>query len=216
MKTLTVAAQKGGAGKSTIAVHLAVAAEAAGLKVALIDADPQGSVAAWAGIRGRPPLVAHLAPAEVRRGVEAARQDGFDLTIVDTAPHAHAQGALSLEVADLILVPTRPGAFDLAAVPAVLELIHAAKKPALMVLSMAPVRAAEINDALRALRGTGHPVAEAVIHDRVAFRRSLAHGQAVAEFENEGTASREMRALWHEVARRLDLKLQKRYNAKTL
>lgn len=208
MRVLAIAGQKGGAGKTTLAVHMAVAAQAAGLRVGLIDADPQGSAAAWASARSpeAPRLtVAPLVGAEVRRGVEAARGDGFDLVLVDTPPHATASTASALPGADLILLPVRPSVLDLAALPAALALVDAAKAPAMLVLSAVPSRCSEEPEVRRALERAGRSVAATAIHDRADFRRALAHGRAVAETAPKSQAAREIRALWREVADKLNL-----------
>lgn len=203
MKTLVIAAQKGGAGKTTIAVHLAIAAQQAGLRVGLADTDPQGSAAAWSETRGEDngPLIPVIAlePHALGDAVEAARSDGFDLLIVDTPPHAAAGTAAALSHADFALMPLRPSMLDLAAAPASIALLEASGRPGAFVISSAPIRAAETRDAERALEETGHRVLSTVIHDRTAYRRALAHGQAVAEFEPKGKAALEVKALWREV-----------------
>lgn len=203
MKTLVIAAQKGGAGKTTIAVHLAVAAHQAGLRVGVVDTDPQGSAVAWAEARGdgdgtTVPVVALDAHA-VSEGVAAARADGYDLLIVDTAPHASASTAAALAHADFALMPVRPSMLDLAAAPASVALLRASRRPGAFVLSAAPIRAGETRDTERALADSGYPVLATVIHDRTAYRRALAHGKAVGEFEPRGKAALEIKALWREV-----------------
>lgn len=203
MKTLVIAAQKGGAGKTTIAVHLAVAAHQAGLRVGVVDTDPQGSAVAWAEARGEdtgaPVPVVPLDPHAVGAGVATARADGYDLLIVDTPPHAAAGTAAALAHADFALMPVRPSMLDLAAVPASIALLQASGRPGAFVVSSAPVRASETRDTERALAESGYRVLNTVIHDRTAYRRALAHGQAVGEFEPKGKAALEIKALWREV-----------------
>ncbi len=208
MQVLAIAGQKGGAGKTTLAVHMAVAAQAAGLRVGLIDADPQGSAVAWAKARTQASPVLHVASmigSDVRRGVEAARGDGYDLVLVDTPPHASASTASALPGAGLVLLPVRPSVLDLAALPAALALVDAAKVPALLVLSAVPSRCGEEPEVRRVLTNAGRDVAETAIHDRADFRRALATGRAVAETAPKSPAAREIRALWREVAKRLHL-----------
>ena len=200
MKTITIAVQKGGAGKTTIAVHLAVAAQQAGLRVALADTDPQGSAKSWAETRSDSALeVVAITSANVGAAVAAAAEEGYDLLIVDTPPHASAGIAAALEHADLALMPIRPSLLDLTAAPASIRLLQASGKPGAFILSSAPIRASETREVERELASTGIRVLETVIHDRTAYRRALAHGQAVGEFEPAGKAAFEVRALWREV-----------------
>ena len=200
MKTITIAVQKGGAGKTTIAVHLAVAAQQAGLRVALADTDPQGSAKSWAETRSDSALeVVAITSANVGAAVAAAAEEGYDLLIVDTPPHASAGIAAALEHADLALMPIRPSLLDLTAAPASIRLLQASGKPGAFILSSAPIRASETREVERELASTGIRVLETVIHDRTAYRRALTHGQAVGEFEPAGKAAFEVRALWREV-----------------
>lgn len=211
MKTITVAGQKGGAGKTTIAVHLAAAAAAAGLRVAIIDADPQGSASAWASARpaSAPPIpVAPLIGRDVVGGIDAARADGFDLVIVDTPPHSSAAAAPALGVADIVLVPVRPSVLDLAALPAALALVDAAGRPSVLVLSAIPSRCAEAPEVRATLEAGGRAVAESEIGDRADYRRALASGHAVAETAPRSAAAREMRALWREVGAKIGFKME--------
>jgi len=200
MQTLVIAGQKGGSGKTTLAVHLAVEAQRQGNKVALIDSDPQGSTSSWAEVRKSDDLaVAKLSPAQVQSALALAASEGFDLAIVDTPPHASARVSHLLERADLIILPVQPSVLDLAALPAALELVRASGAKAAMVLSIAPVGVGETAETRKALEQTGWPVLETVIHQRMAFRRALAHGQAVAEFEPSGKAAYEIRQVWREI-----------------
>ena len=200
MQTLVIAGQKGGSGKTTLAVHLAIEAQRQGKKVALIDADPQGSATSWAGARKTNDLaVAKISPTQVQDALRLAADDGFDLAIVDTPPHASSRVSQLLESADLIVLPVQPSVLDLAALPAALELVRASGAKAAMILSYAPVGVGETAETRKALEKTGWPVLETVVHTRMAFRRALAQGQAVAEFQPSGKAAFEIRQVWREI-----------------
>ena len=111
--------QKGGTGKTTLAVHTAVAAQEAGRRVVLLDTDPQKSAGAWRDARGgADPVVATATASEMDRVIDAAMADRMDLIIVDTAPHATPDAASIARRAHLVLIPCRPSAFDLAAAAA--------------------------------------------------------------------------------------------------
>lgn len=198
MKTLMFLSQKGGSGKTTLAVHVAVAAAAAARsKIAVFDLDPQGSATVWGEARqGAAPIVLACGVAGLPRALDAARADGVTLAILDTAPHASADAAKMARLSSLVVVPVRPTAFDLAAVEAAARIVLAAKARAVLVLSACPVRAPEIAEARAALLGFGLPVCPVLIHDRRAYSRAIASGKAVTEFDAGGKAAAEIRALW--------------------
>ena len=116
MKTIAIVSQKGGVGKSTLAVHLAALASET-QKVILMDLDPQGSAMEWGSRRGdRAPDITPAHPASLAREIERARGDGYDLVVIDTAPHSDHAALQAARAADLIVVPCRPATFDLAAI----------------------------------------------------------------------------------------------------
>src|SRR5579863_3414973 len=197
MKTLALFSQKGGTGKTTLAVHLAVAAGESGLLVAIADTDPQRSATTWGRARGgQAPMVATIAASELRRVVAAAEHDGIGLLIVDSAPHASPDAPQIARAADAVLIPCRPSMFDLAAVGSAVEIVRAAGVPAALVLNECPPRAPEVAVARQALGNFGLPVAAVEIAERRAFSRAVATGRAVTEFESHGKAAEEIRALW--------------------
>lgn len=200
MRILTLAAQKGGAAKTTLAVHLAVEAEKAGERVVLVDTDPQGSASAWARAREEPtPVVVAATAVQLDDVITASRHDGITLMIVDTPPHAAPGAAAAARIADLVLVPVRPSAFDLAAAVASAALAKPAKRAA-FVLSACPSRAPEILEARRALGVHSIPVLEVEIGERRAYARAVATGRAVREFEPDGRAAVEIGRLWREIS----------------
>lgn len=202
MKTLGVVSQKGGAGKTTIAVHLAVAAQRRGLSVLVFDTDPQASASVWARYRkGEAPEVVKL-DAE-RLPAALAKLRALDapphIVIIDSAPHAGPDAAQIAGCVDRVLIPVRPSLFDLDAARSTVDIVKNAKADALFVLSACPPRAPEIAMAKAALGGAGVPLASAVVHDRRLFARSLQSGQAVQEVEPMGPAANEINSLLDEV-----------------
>ena len=197
MKSIAFLSQKGGSGKTTLAVHTAVAAQEAGEKVVLIDTDPQKSATVWSEARqSETPIVATAAAGDLEKVLQAASQDKMSLAIVDTAPHTAPDAARIARAVDLIVIPCRPTAFDLAAVSNAVEIVRAAKKNAVLVLSACPFRSPEIAETRQVLSEYGSPVCPYDITDRRAFSRAVATGRAVTEFEEEGKAAAEIRALW--------------------
>jgi len=197
VKVIAFLSQKGGAGKTTLAVHTAVAAHEAGLGVVLIDTDPQKSATVWGEARqDAAPVVATADVSDLRRVLDAARRDGMGLAIVDAAPHAAPAAASIARAADLVAIPCRPTAFDLAAVEGAVRIAKAAGVKAAFVLSACPFRAPEIAETRDVLGSYGLPVAPVEITERRAFARAVASGRAVTEFDAEGKAAGEIRALW--------------------
>lgn len=196
MKVIAIFSQKGGSGKSTIAIHLAVAASA-GHQVLLVDVDPQGTVMAWSRERHlRTPKVVRSDAGSIGGLLADARAQGFDLVIMDCPPHAAAATAALLQLCDHIVVPTQPSMPDLAATQRTVALARAAGKRYSFVLSRVPARAPEVHLAQEALASIG-PVAPALIGDRRAFARALTDGCAVTEAAFTQTkAAAEAVALW--------------------
>jgi chromosome partitioning protein len=193
MHVLVIASQKGGVGKSTLAVHLATEAAAQGNKTLLLDLDPQGSAMEWAGRRGDlPPDVSGANPASIAKEIFRAEADGYDLVVVDTAPHADHAALQAARAADLVVIPCRPSTFDIAAISATLDLCKLADKQAAVVLNAAPIRSRVTAEAEEAIREKGGAIAPVVIRQRVAFQHCMIEGRTAAEFEPGGAAAAEI------------------------
>ncbi|WP_312283711.1 AAA family ATPase [Candidatus Igneacidithiobacillus taiwanensis] len=196
MRKIAVLSQKGGAGKTTLAIHLAVAASGSGERVVLIDTDPQQSASVWGRSRSKPdPVVATVAAPDLGRVFEAAKSEGMTLALIDTAPHAAPSASQIAGSADLALLPVRPSVLDVAAAAAMVRIIQAAKVPASFVLSACPPRAYEIQEAREALAVYGFPVAPVEIIERRSYARAIAAGAGVTEYEDPRAAA-ETQDLW--------------------
>ncbi|PIO96363.1 ParA family partition ATPase [Pleomorphomonas carboxyditropha] len=207
MNVIAFLSQKGGSGKTTLSVHTAVAAEATGERVCIIDADPQESATAWATARkSGTPIVATAQAGELDAALKAAEAEGITLAVVDAPPHATPAASQIARRSELVLIPVRPSAFDLAAVPAAVEIVTAAKVRGSFVLSACPFRAPEIAETRAALEAYGLPIVPGEIIDRRAFARAVTTGSAVTEFEADGKAAEEIRALWEWIKTTLERK----------
>jgi len=194
MRILALVAQKGGSGKPTLAVHLAVAAAQVGERVVLLDTDPQASARAWAQVRLAPqPFVLGTTPAALPQ--QLATLDAT-LVVIDTPPHTAVTLPTITALATALLLPCRPTAFDLAAMPATVALASAAHKPTAFVLTACPARAPEVGEAAAALATYDLPVAPVRIGERRAYARAVASGRAVTEFAPRSLAAQEITALW--------------------
>jgi len=142
------------------------------------------------------PLCGYRCRCGLGRVLDAAKQERMTLAIVDTAPHAAPDAGRIARAVDLVVIPVRPSAFDIAAVGSAVDIVRAAGVQAVFVLSACPFRSREIAETRAVLAEYGLPVAPVEIVDRRAFARAVATGRAVTEFEGDGKAAGEIRALW--------------------
>ncbi len=197
MKILAIIAQKGGAGKTTTAVHLATAASAAGYSVAVIDLDPQATAASWGDRRtADAPEVISGQATRLPALIAAARQNGADFLVIDTAPNADQTASLAARAADLVLIPSRPAIFDLEAIETTLLLVKAAMKPAYVVLNAVPPSGSVGKEAADWLTARNAQVAPCQLTQRAAFAHAVIDGRTAQEFEPQGKAAAEVTALY--------------------
>jgi chromosome partitioning protein len=197
MKTLAIISQKGGSGKTTLALNLACAAESFGQRAVVIDLDPQASAKGWHDHREKEsPVVISAQASRIQDVLETARQNGADVCIVDTAPHSETAALAAARAADLVLIPCRPGILDLRGISTSVDLVLLAKRPALIVLNAVPPRGGLGDQAEHAIGHYGIDVATARISQRAAFYHSLTAGETAVEFEPDGIAAQEVLALY--------------------
>jgi chromosome partitioning protein len=209
MKTLGVLSRKGGVGKTTLAIHMAVLADQAGLRTLLVDLDPQRSAASW--WRARAAETPHLVETDagnLRDILEAAAEDGVDLVVVDARPSLETDAAHVAAMSDMVMVPTRPAIFDLRAILGTLDIVKGTARRSLIVLNACPPRrgageASIVVEARYALAAFGVPVAPVAIVNRSAFPAAAVDGLTACEAEPDGKAAKEMQALWRVVEKEL-------------
>jgi chromosome partitioning protein len=202
---ITIAQQKGGAGKTTLAAHLALAWAASGRRVAIIDIDPQASLSAWFRLRRERGArttsdieVAALTGWRVAAEVERQARK-YDVVLVDSPPHAATEARIAVRAASLVLVPVQPSPMDLWATKATLELARTERVPALLVLNRVPSRSNLTEAMLAEFRELGVPIAQSLIGNRVALAASLAEGKGILEAAPGSRAAQEIDALSQEV-----------------
>jgi chromosome partitioning protein len=216
MKTIAIISQKGGAGKTTIAIHLAVAAERRGMNTALFDLDPQASASSWSDKRNKPsPAVVSAQAARLPGLLEQAQAQSADLVIIDSAPNADSASLAAARAADLILIPCRPAAFDLNAIGTTLGLAAVAGKPAYVVLNAVPPLGKVGEEARRALEQGGVLVAPPVLHHLVAFSHAVNDGRTAQELDPTSKAATEIDALFAWVRNQASVQAGLRANTKT-
>ena len=196
MKTLVIASQKGGSGKTTLAAHIAVAAEQAKVgPVVLLDTDPQGSLAAWWNSReAEAPALASSTLAELPAKLQALAAAGFALAVIDTPPAIAEAIRDVVRLADLVLIPARPSPHDLRAVGSTVDLAQEAGRPFAFAVTQAKATARLTVQAVAALSQHG-PVAPAIVHDRVDYAASMVDGRTVLESAPASKSADEVREL---------------------
>lgn len=207
MKTLLVLNAKGGSGKTTVARNMAVAARQAGLSVATLDTDPQGSLTHW--WKRRPddvPGIEHFQQPMAEITAAPSPIDGIDLLVVDTPTaieaYPDAAGAL-VDAADLVLLPARATPEDLLSVTRTMRFVRTRNRPAAFVLNGVRVRVREVTDARRQLAGIGE-VAPVDLPDLAEVYRTFTAGLGVLEAAGARSAA-DWDALWRYAADRLGI-----------
>ena len=207
MPTIAIISQKGGAGKTTLALHLAAAARDAGLVALIVDTDPQATASQWAAWRqDAPPEVIDSPPPRLAAKVAQATGQGAEVIVVDTPPHADSAARAAVEIADLVLIPCRPSAFDLAAIQTSAKLVQLLRKPAFVVFTGGPPNAPRIyEEAGELVDSFGTPPCPVLLPDRAAYRHASADGRTVMELDPVGKAAEEVRELYKWTCRQLDM-----------
>ena len=211
MKVLSVLAQKGGTGKTTLAINWAVEA-ARGSRVVLIDTDPQRSTASWGSkslAREGMPLVippeniGALNEGGLAEVLDVCREDDVDLVVIDTAPHSEKPAFAVAGVSDLVVIPTRPSVLDLEAIEETVKIAKALDMSAVIVLNAVPPRSPVTEEARQALKAYGLPICPTPVVQRVALAYALVDGRGVQHLEPKGKAAAEIAATWKWIKRRL-------------
>jgi len=196
--------QKGGTGKSTIAIALAVAAMQDGHRVALIEADPQGTVSKWCARRSNsdPSVYCVGNATEIEQLLAGLVEEDFTLAVIDTAATKNHLSGIAISVADLCLIPARPSTADIEAALPTLSMIRRLNKRFAFVLNQTPARSYRLSEAATLLNSLG-VLALPYIVLRNDHLDALGAGLAVTEFAPDGKASEEIRGLWNWAWRQL-------------
>lgn len=197
---IVLISQKGGTGKTTLTLTLAVAASQDGKTVLVLDLDPQANSTKWHQDRSDgAPLVQPTHPAALRTLLAQAEAQGADWVIIDTAAGTDQSAAAAVETADVVLVPCRPARFDLEAMPNSIRLCRVCDRIPHVVLTQTDTQGTAAQDARAQLESFGLNVLPGELVNRVAFRHSAAGAMTVTEYEPDGKAAKEARALYAEV-----------------
>jgi chromosome partitioning protein len=201
MHVIVLASRKGGSGKSTLAAHLGAHAYKTSPPCLLIDADQQGSLTLWHALRrtGEPPIKA--ATGGIADLVRQAAHDGAEWVFVDTPPNMSTVVTEAIRCATLVVIPARPGVFDIDAVKETIEFTRGLQKPYAVVINGAPARRANqdspvVTYARESLASLMAPVWGGQVSHRTNFSLALAEGEDAEEYDGGSPAAGEIAALW--------------------
>jgi chromosome partitioning protein len=203
MHVLTLASAKGGAGKTTLCSALAVRAAQESKRVALLDLDPAESLASWWTRRGKtrnPKLFEVEAATEA---IELLLSDGWEWVFIDTGPAKLELVEPGIAVADLVLIPARPSAFDIEQTAITVELCEAHGKPHAFVLNHAEAGSKLTKTSIAYLQQNGGEVIKAPITFRQDYMAAVTVGKSGPEVEKGDVARKEIDALWSGVRKLL-------------
>jgi chromosome partitioning protein len=197
MKVISLVTQKGGSGKSTLCVSLAVAAHEAGRRVCILEMDKQATVSQWAQARQNnvPPRVAQVKVGDLDDAMTQLTNGGCDYVFIDTPGVDSPSINAVIRVSDLCLIPCRPSPADLRGVSPTLAAIHRLEKNFAFVLNQTPPKSYRVRDTSEGLKVLGM-LAEVNVVMRNDHQDAIGSGQGVTEFNPEGAAADEMRRLW--------------------
>lgn len=203
MKIIAIIGQKGGSGKTTTALGLAVEATRRGRAVAVIDLDPQATATNWSDRREMKdaPAVVSCQVVRLRQVLDAAKAQGVNLAIIDTAGKSTDAAIAAAKNADKVLMPIQPQLFDIETLHNVQEILTLAGNPAAaVVINRAAVQGKRHDDTQEAAASMGFTVAPVILYQRAAHGDAGNIGQTAAEYEPKGKAAQEMAALYDYIA----------------
>ena len=206
MNVITFASRKGGVGKSTLTAHVAAFAHLSGYRCLIIDADPQGSLTLWHSKRANGDLPLQSAARGIDRLVGSAQIAGIDWVFIDTAPTSWLVVQEAIRLATMVMIPVRPGFFDIAAVQETVKTCREQNQPYAVVINSAPVKREQKEAPAVALSRAEFdrlsiPVWSGQISQRAAYLAALAAGASVGEIDIDPNCTAEIAALWSAIDR---------------
>jgi len=197
MIKIAIISQKGGAGKTTLSINLAVEAERNNLSSLVLDLDPQASATEWSDIRDSDfPVVVSAHAARIKQLLTKAQDNNAKFVFIDTAPHSENTALESAKLADLVLIPCRAGILDIKAIKSSLNICDLAQVESLVLLNALPSQSLIAQEARQAIETIGGKVFEYSIGQRVIFNHAMTAGLGVVEFDLKSKASQEIQKIF--------------------
>lgn len=197
MIKIAIISQKGGAGKTTLSINLAVEAERNNLSSLVLDLDPQASATEWSDIRDSDfPVVVSAHAARIKQLLAKAQDNNAKFVFIDTAPHSENTALESAKLADLVLIPCRAGILDIKAIKSSLNICDLAQVESLVLLNALPSQSSIVQEARQAIETIGGKVCEYSIGQRVIFNHAMTAGLGVVEFDLKSKASQEIQKIF--------------------
>lgn len=217
MQVISLLAQKGGVGKTTLSIHFAVQASLEGSKAALIDIDPQGSLSAWALRREQQrdsehPTVLQAKPDQLEEVIDLCRDHTFDYVFIDTLPRVEDSAAKATDLSDIVIIPTGPSARDIEAIGPTVSLAESLTTEAFILVNRGRPGSSINDQAIEILSDYGVAVCQYPIMNRAIFQDSDIDGGTAMEHEPKGKASMEVKIVWNWIESKLS-KLQGRHGS---
>ncbi len=211
MDVIAIIAQKGGTGKTTLTLSLAVAAQRAGKAAAVIDLDPQATATTWADRRkAETPVVVSAQPARLPQILKSAEDTGAEIVFIDTPPRAEQTAMAAAKAAGAILIPCRPAVFDLDTISTTLELIRfAGSQKVAAVLNGVPPRGQKKEQAADVIKDLGLTVCPVALGHRTAFSDASVYGLTAQEYDRAGKAAQEIEGVYEFMCKLLNTSTSK-------
>lgn len=204
MKIISVLSQKGGVGKTTVALNLSVAASLNRKTSVVVDIDPQASITQWGDSRNKEsPTVISVQASRLSQTLKKCLDNKIDFVFIDTAPHAEQSALSAARHADLVIIPCRPSIIDIRAIQSTIDICKIAEVKYFIVLNQVLSRSNLTQDALNALNDLKIPTAPINIGQRISYINSVIQGQGVMEFDPKGKSFEEVNELYKFVIKQL-------------
>jgi len=202
MKLIGISSQKGGVGKTTLSMNLAIASALSGKPTIIFDLDPQQSIKGYHNIRvgqgqGDQPMVVATTATKIGEALNAAKADGYEIGFIDTPPNIMSKDAQVAAGADVVIVPTTPSVIDLVAISSSIEIAHMKDAYGFALINMATHYGDHVEKTRNSIEeGLNFPVCPVTVGQRIDFVKAAEHGMGVLEFAPNSKAAEEIQALW--------------------